>query len=318
MGKTVLATIAPLAVAMTFGLVHAGQTKETAPPDRSDTPIGAELDERDSEREENYLGVALAPVPPALVAQLPGILGEEQGVVVVRVMPDSPASKAGIRVHDIIVSYNDRKVHAPDQLAGLVRGDEAKREVELGVVRSGRLQNVRVKLGQHTVSYPWLAPRPRSWFFRLPRGFYVDPDLWSRVQGDKSNVWSSSSSLSLKSLEEGRFRAEIEYKDSKGNTQSMTLEGTREEIRKSIEEQKELPDSIRQHLLRSLDLQTGQGFGPFRFGRPGFPRPGVWFDFDEDFWRFGFPEGFWQDFDRGWKDGRVEGWKDGRMEALDR
>lgn len=288
MRGNVLGTTAALAVAMAVGLVQAAQTRQTDP--------AAGVDEAKLEKQENYLGVGLAPVPPPLAAQLPETLSGEQGLVVVHVAPDSPAARVGIQLHDILVRYEDQKIFSTAQLIKLVRGDRPGREVELGVVRRGKLLKVRVKLGTRPASGLPPLRRPPFGMLRLPRDLDNDIDVTPQPKGGRPSVWSSLSSMTLKSLGDGRFRAEVEYKDSQGNTQELTFEGTREEIRKAVEEEKDLPESIRRHLIGSLNF----GARPFGFWGPLFrpgAGPGVWFDRDEDFGRVGFPEDFWKDFD---------------------
>ncbi|MBI3464210.1 MAG: hypothetical protein HY000_14315, partial [Planctomycetes bacterium] len=75
---------------------------------------------------------------------------------------------------------------------------------------------------------------------------------------------------------------EVEYKDDKGETRKWSFEGTRDEIRKQLESDKEIPDNIRQQLQRSLNLPGGSGG---RQGSFGFMMPrggGMFFGGDSD------------------------------------
>src|SRR5262245_32903703 len=50
-----------------------------------------------------------------------GLSYSGRGVLVNRVVADSPAERAGIRKGDVIVSFNSRSVDSPDELVDLVR-----------------------------------------------------------------------------------------------------------------------------------------------------------------------------------------------------
>jgi 2-alkenal reductase len=74
------------------------------------------------------------------------------GVVILRVLPGSPAAKAGLRgvdtqtgtVGDIIVSAEGRDVHRLADLTAAITQAGLGASVELGILRDGRLRQVRV------------------------------------------------------------------------------------------------------------------------------------------------------------------------------
>ena len=59
---------------------------------------------------ENYLGVVTAPVPDIVAAQVSGLLEEHQGLLVKRVLPDSPAKEADLKRYDILATYAGKKL----------------------------------------------------------------------------------------------------------------------------------------------------------------------------------------------------------------
>src|SRR5215831_16773154 len=63
-----------------------------------------------------YLGVDLQPMPHALFSQLPGILPKGQGVLIGFVEKGSPADKAGLKMDDVVLSFDKKDVVSPDQL----------------------------------------------------------------------------------------------------------------------------------------------------------------------------------------------------------
>jgi len=78
---------------------------------------------------------------PVLRTQLQ--LAEDSGVVVEEVVKDSPADKAGLRQHDIILRANDEAVQGMDDLANLVTSGEGK-PIELRIIRLGKEETVDV------------------------------------------------------------------------------------------------------------------------------------------------------------------------------
>src|SRR5437870_7676368 len=84
-----------------------------------------------------FLGVLFCPIPDALLDHLPQ-LPREGGVLVTHVLPKSPADKAGMRRHDILLRYDDEKIRSGDHLARLIRAGKNEQEVSLLLLRVGR------------------------------------------------------------------------------------------------------------------------------------------------------------------------------------
>jgi len=91
-----------------------------------------------------YLGVDTRDVTKDRVAQLK--LKEESGVEVTMVDQDAPAAKAGVREHDVIVTFNGNKVESQEQLRRYVRETPVGRQVALGLMRGGQPVMVNVTL----------------------------------------------------------------------------------------------------------------------------------------------------------------------------
>jgi hypothetical protein len=91
---------------------------------------------------------------------------------------------------------------------------------------------------------------------------------WKRKENehDASSPWKSFDSLTLKKLDDNRYRAEIDYLDKDGQKQHHRFEGTREEIRSQIQAEKDLPSDEREHLLRGLNLQGQPVMPDFWYG----------------------------------------------------
>ncbi len=82
-----------------------------------------------------YLGVGIQPVTASLAKQLD--VKPLEGVAVTEVMPNTPASKAGLQSGDVIVNYAGVAVSSPSDLQLLVERSDLGRRHELTVVREG-------------------------------------------------------------------------------------------------------------------------------------------------------------------------------------
>lgn len=65
-------------------------------------------------------------------------LRSTEGVLVVEVVQDSAASKAGIKVGDVIISFNRQKVKTLKELARIIGGAPIGKEMPFTVIRKGR------------------------------------------------------------------------------------------------------------------------------------------------------------------------------------
>src|SRR5262245_57427270 len=92
-----------------------------------------------SEDKGTYLGVLFGPLPEALYDQLPQ-LPRGQGVLITHVLPDSPAAKADLHRHDIVLAYDDTKIRDSEHFARLIQADKPDRMVKLALVRAGKEQ----------------------------------------------------------------------------------------------------------------------------------------------------------------------------------
>jgi serine protease Do len=71
-------------------------------------------------------------------------------VVVTEVAPNSPAEKAGFKVEDIIVKFDDRDVPGPLKLAELVRGHKAGDRVVVEIRRGEENLRLKVEIGRRS------------------------------------------------------------------------------------------------------------------------------------------------------------------------
>ena len=93
-----------------------------------------------------WLGVQIQDITGD-VAEFYG-LKDRSGVVVYEVLPESPASKAGIKDGDIIKSFNGEPIQHSRQLIDLVSRTKAGSQVKVEILRDGKPQTVEIAIGK--------------------------------------------------------------------------------------------------------------------------------------------------------------------------
>jgi serine protease Do len=107
----------------------------------------------------SYLGVDIADITPERLGALK--LKEEKGVEVNFVDPDSPAGKAGMKEHDVILSINGTPIDSAAQLRRVIHETPAGRVITLGLSRDGQPLSVKVQLAdkhKEFSNFSWATP----------------------------------------------------------------------------------------------------------------------------------------------------------------
>ncbi len=78
-------------------------------------------------------------------------LAATHGALVKKIVPSLPADRAGFRVSDVIVEFNDELVTSPQKLHELIQKSGPGAKVKLGVVSAGGKRQVEVTLAQAPV-----------------------------------------------------------------------------------------------------------------------------------------------------------------------
>jgi Do/DeqQ family serine protease len=94
-----------------------------------------------------YLGISMRAIrdDPDLRELIPGV---QDGVVVGRIIPNSPAAKSKLKPSDIITSVDGQAVTTPQQLRGSIRHKKIGSEIVLNVFRQGSLIPITVNPGE--------------------------------------------------------------------------------------------------------------------------------------------------------------------------
>jgi len=98
-------------------------------------------------------------------------LSAERGVVLGKIVPDSPAAKAGLKENDVVTEINGQRVEGAAQFRRMIREIPAGRTIQLTVWRDGRTQTVSATLGkseERRHAMKMATPRPGTFAFRIP------------------------------------------------------------------------------------------------------------------------------------------------------
>ncbi|WP_036476656.1 HhoA/HhoB/HtrA family serine endopeptidase [Myxosarcina sp. GI1] len=101
-----------------------------------------------------YVGVQMVTLTPELARQnnqdsnSPFFVPEVEGVLVVRVLPNTPAEAAGIRRGDVIVAIDDKPIAGASELQTLVENSGLNSSLKFEVVRGDRSLKLRVVTAQ--------------------------------------------------------------------------------------------------------------------------------------------------------------------------
>src|SRR6266446_8620188 len=96
-------------------------------------------------------------------------LSAERGVVIGKVLEESPAAKAGLKDGDVIMEINGQPVEGTVQFRRIIRETPAGRTLRLTVWRDGHSQTVNATLGKMQENRKrWMTAMPQVFNFRLP------------------------------------------------------------------------------------------------------------------------------------------------------
>jgi serine protease Do len=114
--------------------------------------------QKDGTVHRGYLGVQVRPLEPDVAKGL-GLTGKP-GVVVAKVMPDTPAAAAGLEDGDVIIRIAGQSVQDGHDLQMKVANLPLEKSVEITVVRDGAEKELRVAIREQPEQYGVAAAEP--------------------------------------------------------------------------------------------------------------------------------------------------------------
>ncbi|HEY1481214.1 MAG TPA: PDZ domain-containing protein [Candidatus Acidoferrum sp.] len=130
-----------------------------------------------------WLGVGVSEITTDKAKELK--LPAERGALLGKIIPDSPAAKAGLKQNDVITEINGQRVEGTAQFRRMIREIPVGRTAQLNVWRDGRSQMVSVTIGKAEPrgAMAMVMPSPGSYTFRMPEVQEL-PDLSELSQLD--------------------------------------------------------------------------------------------------------------------------------------
>src|SRR5580765_6753756 len=127
----------------------------------------------------SWLGVESQEVTSGKAKELK--LPAERGVLLGRIVPDSPAAKAGLKDNDVITEINGQRVEGEAQFRRMIHEIPAGRAAQFTVWRDGKAQSINVTLGKSEErGNMWFKTAPRAFSFQLPK---VEIPEWEPMPG---------------------------------------------------------------------------------------------------------------------------------------
>ncbi|OIP69050.1 MAG: serine protease [Oscillatoriales cyanobacterium CG2_30_40_61] len=103
--------------------------------------------------EHPYLGIQMVTLSPEVKASLnqdpnsPISVNEDQGVLIARVMPNSPAHQSGLRAGDVIIQVDNMTVTKADEIQQIVENVTVGSQLKMQIKRQGQPRNLDIKTG---------------------------------------------------------------------------------------------------------------------------------------------------------------------------
>jgi len=229
------------------------------------TPSPAAVEQTQTGSRKSQLGIHVTSMPPALSAHLSEVAGKGRGVLIADVADNSPAAKAGLKTYDVLVQYEQQDLYSPDQLTKLVANETPGRNVTLGFVHEGKYQTATVQV---TTGAP-REPKQSHTTFRLPFDDLIpfkdfEQRLFSATTPsvEEKDLWADFEALSIRKTGPSQFEVSLDYRGSDDKAVHRSFSGSLEQIRETIESDRELPEAARQRLLRTLSRSLSSNESP--------------------------------------------------------
>ena len=110
--------------------------------------------------QRKYIGVSLQELNPELAEYFGA--DEGTGLLVTKVTKDSPAAKAGLKVGDVIVTAEGKKVNQATELSNIIQEKEKGEVVKFQIIRDKKKRTIEVKVAEDEaegVKFSWESNR---------------------------------------------------------------------------------------------------------------------------------------------------------------
>jgi hypothetical protein len=180
--------------------------------------------------ESPLTGLTLAKVPDVVYAQMPRLPAKE-GILVEQVLPNSAAASAGLKRHDILLSFDGVPLRDGEQFLKLAADSVAQGRVPLIILRGGQKMILKVAL---------VSPPDTD-----------SPKAMLKPEGPPAVA------VHAKNLDSGKMSVTFTYYSKHSSKlESVTCSGSLDEIKKKLKdvgEQKQMPSRVQDLADLALD-----------------------------------------------------------------
>ncbi len=159
--------------------------------------------------ERKYIGVSLQELNPEL-AEYFGV-EEGTGLLITKITKDSPAAEAGLKVGDVILSADGKKVNKADKLSNMIHEKEKGEVVKLQIIRDKKKRTIEVRVEENEeegVKFSWK---------RSKQNFEKTERILKEYQKKAEAKYKSAEKL----YEENRKKADAKYKSAEKMYQKL-------------------------------------------------------------------------------------------------
>lgn len=201
---------------------------------------------------KHFIGVHCDPIDEALRSHLG--LEAGKGLIINQMTPDSPAEKAGLKNHDILLYAGEKPLsEVADLVAVINEAGEGGLIVELGIIRAGKEMSIEVTPEERRGQNELYEAIPNENFMRfefqedqdMPRVFRVMPGLIRAIDPEQ--------------LDRAREELQTEVEKLRANAELLKRgvldDSVREEMQRLREEMQKVHEEFRQareEMLKSL------------------------------------------------------------------
>jgi serine protease Do len=95
--------------------------------------------------ERGWLGISMDAVPPEQAMKVSNQI-QGQGAMITQVVPGGPADRAGLRLNDVILRFNERAIDSPNRLRNSIAFTAPGSTAEVEVLRAGQVLRLPVNI----------------------------------------------------------------------------------------------------------------------------------------------------------------------------
>lgn len=103
-----------------------------------------------------FLGIQMIGLTPEIKERINSStdvkIAIDKGILIGKVVPNSPAAEAGFKPGDVILNINEQTVNTPVDVQDIIEGTAIGQELTVEVNRSGQTRTIKVKPGPYPVS----------------------------------------------------------------------------------------------------------------------------------------------------------------------